>query len=231
MCFFIVRRTYGRVLIYFQVVGSMRMKTWDTYSGTDRNHEQIITNHVMKMVDPSNRKNKESSQAITFLDCFWSLAEDDPSVRARAGQDLLIHCFSTNGTTLNVKDASYTLRRLLDGLSSPRSSARQGFASCLTLFLQIAHFNKKNDALELILKDLPEVASTFTSVHQNLRLMLLKSTTINVAADANCSYRIKGKPSEERDCAFGRLFGISAILRSGILKDGPISVNIALPSL
>jgi hypothetical protein len=185
----------------------------------------------MKVVDPPIRKSKESSHAITFLDCFWSLAEDDPSVRARAGQDLLIHCFSPNGTTLNVKDTSYSLRRLLDGLSSPRSSARQGFASCLTLFLQISHLHEKNDTLAFILQDLPEVAATFTSVHQSLRLMLLKSTTISVAADNNCSYQIKGKPSEERDCALGRLVGISAILRSGILKDAPISVNIMISLL
>lgn len=177
------------------------------------------------ILDPAIKKTKIPTQAIPFLDCFWSLAEEEPSVRARAGHDLVIHCFSSNGSTLNVKDASYTLRRLLDGLSSGRACARQGFSSCLTLFLHIAYFNDKSDALELILKELTEDAASYTSIHHRLRLMLLKSTTATAAA-ANGTNNIRGKPSEERDCAFGRLFGISAILRSAILKDAPISVSV-----
>lgn len=160
----------------------------------------------MMILDDDASISTKPKVLIPFLDTFWSLAEEDPYLRVQGGQDLLVHCFYSSDH-VNIKDTSYALRRLFDGLSSGRACARQGFASCLTSFLHIA---QSNNTIDRILQELT-TKEDLSSIHFCLRHLLLKCST-----SAN-----KGKTSEERDCALGRLFGISAILRSGMMKDAP----------
>jgi len=87
------------------------------------------------------------TRIIPFLETFWGLAEENPELRVKAAQSLLVHCFSESKSKAdddakkdkdNGGDCAYALKRLLDGLNSGRASARQGFASCLSSFLRMA---------------------------------------------------------------------------------------------
>ena len=197
------------------------------------------------MIMKSSTHKDSKKEKIPFLDTFWSLAEEDPAVRARAGKDLIVHCFpfaektsSDDENNLNAKDAAYALRRLLDGLCSGRASARQGFASCLSSFLAAAQSKpgRSRNAMESTMTEFQEnrkesentkdeTVQEPTSFHVWLRWMLLESTDSTAAKDSQQKNRGRKKPSEERDCAFGRLFGILAIIRSGVLQDAPQDVS------
>jgi hypothetical protein len=63
-----------------------------------------------------------------FMQHFWDLAVDDADVRRAAAAKV-----TANDIPSNYK--SYTLKRLVKGLTSPRDSARLGFATALTQFL------------------------------------------------------------------------------------------------
>ena len=67
-----------------------------------------------------------------FLDSFYGISSPDASDRAQAGRVMLHHCLT--GPDANSKDASYALRRLMNGLCSCRAAARQGNASALASF-------------------------------------------------------------------------------------------------
>jgi hypothetical protein len=71
-----------------------------------------------------------------FLDSFYGISSPDASDRAQAGRVMLHHCLT--GPDANSKDASYALKRLMNGLCSGRAAARQGNASALASFLKIA---------------------------------------------------------------------------------------------
>ncbi|WFD36038.1 DNA-directed DNA polymerase [Malassezia cuniculi] len=82
-------------------------------------------------------------------------------------------------------DTSYSLRRLVRGLASPRENARTGFAVALTE----------------LLSHLPSVSS------HDVLVLLLKHTVTR----GNLSGQ------EVRDLQFARIFGIYALIRSGIV--------------
>ncbi|KAH8108174.1 DNA polymerase phi-domain-containing protein [Cristinia sonorae] len=86
---------------------------------------------------------------------------------------------------LNAADVSYSIRRLVRGLASPRESSRLGFAVALT---------------ELLLR-----INTVTC-----------SQVLSLIVDAS---RTSGSMTgqEERDVLFARLFGLTAVIQSGLI--------------
>ncbi|KAF9053534.1 hypothetical protein BDZ89DRAFT_1056125 [Hymenopellis radicata] len=92
----------------------------------------------------------------------------------------------------NAQDVSYSIRRLIRGLASPRESSRLGFSVALT-----------------------ELLSKITTITCSQILSLIMSSTKITKA-------ISGQ--EERDILFARLFGITAIIQSGLLvRTDPLS--------
>jgi len=90
----------------------------------------------------------------TTLELFWNLSSSKKKERLDATAKLIaaLHKFQTDFTpaevsdedgtsdsdqpdtldTLNAQDVSYSIRRLIRGLASPRESSRLGFAVALT---------------------------------------------------------------------------------------------------
>ncbi|KAH9857639.1 DNA polymerase phi-domain-containing protein [Lenzites betulinus] len=87
--------------------------------------------------------------------------------------------------TLNAQDVSYSIRRLIRGLASPRESSRLGFAVALT---------------ELLSRVNTVTCSQIT------RIILESSQTQGSMTG-----------QEERDVYFARLFGLTAVIQSGLL--------------
>ncbi|KAH0584348.1 hypothetical protein H2248_009888 [Termitomyces sp. 'cryptogamus'] len=95
---------------------------------------------------------------------------------------------------LNVQDVSYSIRRLVRGLASPRESSRLGFAVALTELLS--------------------------------RIQTVTCAQI-VALIVNGS-KVQGSMSgqEERDVLFARLFGLTAVIQSGlIVRTGTLNTS------
>ncbi|KAH7910650.1 DNA polymerase phi-domain-containing protein [Hygrophoropsis aurantiaca] len=95
---------------------------------------------------------------------------------------------------LNAQDMSYSIRRLIRGLASPRESSRLGFGVSLTELLS---------RLETV------------TCSQVVSLILDSSTT-------------QGSMSgqEERDVLFARLFGLTAVIQSGLLvRQNPLPTS------
>lgn len=91
-----------------------------------------------------------------FMQHFWDLAVDDADVRMAAAAKV-----TAKGIPSNYK--SYTLKRLVKGLTSPRDSARLGFATALTQFL----VNHQVDPQEVL---------TLLDEHTKVQLAILSST-------------------------------------------------------
>lgn len=185
--------------------------------------------------------NEPSVSPIAFMDTFYQLSSDaSPSSameRSVAARDLLHHCFLTSDG-VNLKDAAYALTRLMNGLCSGRAASRQGFASCLSSFLKLAY---SGSSIYDILKEddyaakLMEEDDTLNSA-MIVRKKLL-ATTVCLAEETPSGNSGKGKNRfagkvkgmEERDHAFGRLFGILAVVRSGVLGSEDFPSEVSLP--
>mmetsp|Transcript_4543 Transcript_4543/g.8755 ORF Transcript_4543/g.8755 Transcript_4543/m.8755 type:complete len:259 (-) Transcript_4543:5-781(-) len=175
-------------------------------------------------------------ELIPFMDTFYSLASNDARERSIAASSMIKHIFfekevkndDKEGIDALVKDGIYALTRLMKGLCSGRASARQGFASCLAMFLRLSFKlrpNKGNDDdgddrlwIELFMKDAkgPVEASEF------VRNQLNDNTNIDgpsSSSDKKKKSMGKKNRSEEKDHRFGRLFGILAVVRSGTLVE------------
>ncbi|KAJ7905348.1 hypothetical protein B0H14DRAFT_2659931 [Mycena olivaceomarginata] len=87
--------------------------------------------------------------------------------------------------TSNAQDVSYSIRRLIRGLASPRESSRLGFAVALT-----------------------ELLSRLDTVTCSQILALVIDATKSQGSMTG---------QEERDVIFARLFGLTAIIRSGLI--------------
>jgi len=148
-----------------------------------------------------------ASERSEFLDAFYGLASSDPRERAVAGQVILYHTLL--GPQANTTDAAYALKRLFNGLCSGRAAARQGNASCLASFLRISN---GNGVLQDIRRERNEGEQEATSLLAYVRERLRTATS---QQDSGSSGRRKA--AEEKDNNFGRLFGVLAIVRSGIL--------------
>ena len=141
-----------------------------------------------------------------FLDSFYVLSSEDPKERSKAAQTMLQHCLL--GSTANSKDAAYAFRRLLNGLCSGRAAARQGNASALSSFLNLAF---QLDKMEGIRDE-----QGIDDATANLSMLAYIRHRLIAATDPNQTTG-KKKGSEERDYQFGRLFGILSIVRSSVL--------------
>mmetsp|Transcript_4912 Transcript_4912/g.11246 ORF Transcript_4912/g.11246 Transcript_4912/m.11246 type:complete len:1423 (+) Transcript_4912:56-4324(+) len=195
-----------------------------------------------KKKDKKTNEEKAEAAMIPFMDTFYHLSsEDSTSDRAIAARDLIHHCFLTK-QGVNHKDAAYALTRLMNGLCTGRAASRQGFASCLSSFLRVAHSSSLNksdvSAMEEILKEddcAKELKEDMKDAHPAVIVrQKLLSTTQFLAAPVNSNEKGQNKKTsggkvkgiEERDHAFGRLFGVLAVVRSGLLrsKDFPSEV-------
>ena len=204
-----------------------------------------------------NKAEQKVAQAaiIPFMDTFYQLSSDEsPKDRAIAARDLLHHCFLTD-QGINHKDAAYALTRLMNGLCTGRAASRQGFASCLTSFMRIA-YSTEGGSMEDVLKEDEDygkkqlldagvgIGSTHPAMIVRQKLLL---TTQFLTPEEEESSNAKGnnkmkkggynkqqkfggkmKGIEERVHVFGRLFGILAVVRSGVLssEDFPSDVSI-----
>lgn len=202
-----------------------------------------------KKKSKKNKKNNvktEASEPIPFMDTFYQLSsEDSPKDRSIAARDLIHHCFLT-GQGINCKDAAYALTRLMNGLCTGRAASRQGFASCLSSFLRVAHAPSLNEGDGSVMEDILKEDDYATKLKEAMEEQAhpaaivrqkLLSTTQFLAAKTNNNgkgqkddrFGGKLKGIEERDHAFGRLFGILAVVRSGIFglkaKDFPAVVS------
>ncbi|CAB9509342.1 MYB binding protein (P160) 1a [Seminavis robusta] len=159
------------------------------------------------MVEEEEDEEEEEREAVednSFMDTFYGLSSSNPVERAQAANALLHHCLI--GPQANAKDATYALRRLLNGLCSGRAASRQGNASALASFLKISLEGGQLDEI----KEQDDTATTDSSILDYVRERLLKATDPSATQG-------KKKGSEERDYQFGRLFGILSVARSGIL--------------
>ena len=199
-----------------------------------------------------------NSKIIPFMDTFYQLSsEDSPTDRAIAARDLIHHCFppssseddsSGSDSNTNYKDAAYALTRLMNGLCTGRAASRQGFASCLSSFIKLAY-----PSMEDIIKEDDVKKSNNTEGNNNedhpamiVREKLLTTTDFLTPATTqsdggggggkskskNKKNRFGGggamKGIEARDHAFGRLFGILAIVRSGTLSKSDMPSEVSL---
>lgn len=172
---------------------------------------------------------------IPFLDTFYQLSsEDSPRERSIAARHLIQHCLlSEQG--VNTKDSAYALKRLMKGLCTGRAASRQGFASCLAAFLKVMH-SLDETTLDAIVKE--DGGDEHDEPAMAIRNRLLAITQYHQSAEneggagKNKKNRFGGKIKgmEERDHVFGRLFGILAVVRSGILTadDSSLSVSLCL---
>ena len=199
-----------------------------------------------------------NSKMIPFMDTFYQLSsEDSPTDRAIAARDLIHHCFppssseddsSGSDSNTNYKDAAYALTRLMNGLCTGRAASRQGFASCLSSFIKMAY-----PSMGDIIKEDDVKKSNNTEGNNNedhpamiVREKLLTTTDFLTPATTqsdggggggkskskNKKNRFGGggamKGIEARDHAFGRLFGILAIVRSGTLSKSDMPSEVSL---
>lgn len=161
----------------------------------------------------------------TTLELFWNLSSSKKKERLDATAKLVtaLHKFqseftpveasdgeetsdSTQADTLdmlNAQDVSYSIRRLIRGLASPRESSRLGFAVALTevcLVVDAFILCTESQCMKLLSR-----LGTVTC-GQIMKLVLDASKT-------------QGSMSgqEERDNLFARLFGITSIIHSGLI--------------
>ncbi|KAL3914195.1 MAG: hypothetical protein SGILL_006197, partial [Bacillariaceae sp.] len=109
-------------------------------------------------------------------------------------------------------DATYGLRRLLNGLCSGRAAARQGNASALASFLKIGFRMDKIDEI----RNEAALKSDDNEGDEKSGVMYIRDRLLSATDPSQIAGRKKG--SEERDYQFGRLFGILSIVRSSILN-------------
>ncbi|GKY99995.1 hypothetical protein MPSEU_000953000 [Mayamaea pseudoterrestris] len=152
-------------------------------------------------VNAPHSTNNDGTNA--FFDSFYGLSSSDPRERSQAAKEMLMHCLI--GPSANVKDASYALKRLLNGICSGRAAARQGNASGLAMFLKVA----------LAQGTLKEIQSNSTDAEEKqMTLLAFVRHKLLLATEPSVGTR---KGSEDRDYKFGRLFGILGVVKSGVL--------------
>lgn len=189
------------------------------------------------------KKNNQSQDVIPFMDTFYQLSsEDSPTIRSIAARDLIEHCFpslkkdGSDDDDVNCKDAAYAITRLMNGLCTGRAASRQGFASCLASFMKVGYPYLN----EIMNEDTSTATSGSSSDDMNsamiVRNKLLATTDFLTppsddkgSSNKNKKNRFGGgmKGIEARDHAFGRLFGILAIVRSGVLSQSDFPSEVS----
>lgn len=182
-----------------------------------------------------NEESKEAGVAsneeykMPFMDTFYSLASNDPGERSFAASSLLKHVFFQSGDdedvrNIAIKDGAYAFTRLLKGLCSGRASARQGYASCLASFLKMSfEHGAEGDKNKVWVKYFMEsMGKESIGSDEFIREQLTQHTSLEPAkGKKNSGGRTK---SDDKDHQFGKLFGVLAIIRSGILASATTQV-------
>ena len=139
-----------------------------------------------------------------------SSEEDDDDEDEEMGAKLGVSNDGLDGP--NAPDVSYSIRRLVRGLASPRESSRLGFAVALT---------------EVRILCLPLVIMLILSFLKLLsRLTTVSASQIISLITQSSQVHGSMKGQEERDMLFARLFGIASLTRSGILfPSGPLATS------
>jgi len=160
----------------------------------------------------------------TTLELFWNLSSSKKKERLDVTAKLVttLHKFQSEFTpaevsdgeisdsaqadvldTFNAQDVSYSIRRLIRGLASPRESSRLGFAVALTEVGPVAH----------------ALISSADSRHTKLLSRLDTVTCGQIMKLLLDASKTQGSMSgqEERDNLFARLFGITSIIHSGLI--------------
>eukprot|EP00566_Odontella_aurita_P007952 CAMPEP_0113598672 /NCGR_PEP_ID=MMETSP0015_2-20120614/41722_1 /TAXON_ID=2838 /ORGANISM="Odontella" /LENGTH=679 /DNA_ID=CAMNT_0000506725 /DNA_START=164 /DNA_END=2201 /DNA_ORIENTATION=- /assembly_acc=CAM_ASM_000160 len=196
--------------------------------------------------DDGNKPKPKPKPAMPFLDAFYSLSSDAPRERNVAAHCILTHLFPSAGegndgdnddgdNDVPLQDASYALGRLMDGLCSGRAGARQGYGGCLSGFLQLAMTTKLPEGTTVMGAIAAEQSDDAdadaaddggrSSPAAFVRAELLKRTTFSSPVTGKGGHKKKGG-SEERDCKFGRLFGILSVVRSGTLRGDDVPQSV-----
>ncbi|EJF62593.1 hypothetical protein DICSQDRAFT_135562 [Dichomitus squalens LYAD-421 SS1] len=127
-----------------------------------------------------------SVKLISALEHFQSTFVPRDSPESSEDEDEARDTKKSDGLdALNAQDVSYSLRRLIRGLASPRESSRLGFAVALTELLSRIDTVTCSQILQLVL-DSSKTQGSMTG-------------------------------QEERDVLFARLFGLTSVIRSGLL--------------
>lgn len=134
-------------------------------------------------------------------DWFYKLASDLQEERVQAAV-ALIQELSALDLPDGASEWSYVLKRLINGLSSSRNSARLGFSLCLTEVINLA-LNLEGDR--------PEELSSIDTF-----LDLLSSTLSLQPSGQDSKKQIKGK--DERGLLFGKMFGLQALLSEPLFE-------------
>ncbi len=166
---------------------------------------------------------------MPFMDTFYSLASDDAGERSFAASSLLKHVFFQGGDdedvrNMCIKDGTYAFTRLLKGLCSGRASARQGNASCLASFLKMSFDQgpNGNNNKVWVRYFMENMGAEGIEPDEFMREQLSQITSLEPAkGKKNTGGRTK---SDEKDHQFGKLFGVLAIVRSGILASATTKV-------
>jgi hypothetical protein len=182
----------------------------------------------------SLRRPCEADTMSTTLELFWNLSSSKKKERLDATAKLVVtlHKFQSEFTppevsdgegmsdsaqadtlgTLNAQDVSYSIRRLIRGLASPRESSRLGFAVALTEVRPIC-----------------QALIVFTDSWCAKLLSRLDTVTcgqiMTLVLDAS---KPQGSVSgqEERDNLFAQLFGITSIIQSGLIaRNGTVPTS------
>jgi len=199
--------------------------------------KELLNQPIDNVIEMSDRQDSKPKKVLPFMDTFYALSSDDVRERNLAALSLLRHLFSQkinecddNSRKISViKDGLYAFTRLLRGLCSGRASARQGYASCLSTFLELSfklgpvlspNFGKAKCWMEYYMEHEADSSKNSTvelspSPLAFVRDQLMKHTVESAASDKACQ-RTRGG-AEERDRMYGKLFGILAVIRSGTL--------------
>jgi len=173
--------------------------------------------------------------SLPFMDTFYALSSDEVYERTLAASSLLRHLFSQNNSEPSddsreialIEDGQYAFTRLLQGLCSGRASARQGYASCLSTFLELSFKlgpvpAKKSSPMKCWMECYMEKEDASCkslnaklSPSEFVRNQLMKHTV--ESGDQASTVKGTRRGSEERDRKYGTLFGILAVIKSGTI--------------
>ena len=189
----------------------------------DESRDEIMTS--------VQEEEEEEQELMPFMDTFYSLASNEAKERSFAASSMIKYLFyksewEETSIDATVKDGSYALTRLMNGLCSGRGSARQGFASCLTTFLKCAFkMGPENESKERWIDMFVADAGVDTGAEEFVRNKLKECTNLEGGPAKGKKNTGKKSRSDERDYRFGRLFGILAIVRSGALAGASEKVS------
>lgn len=148
-----------------------------------------------------------SVKLVSTLDHFQSQFIPPPSSEEDDVED--------NLETFNAQDVSYSIRRLVRGLASPRESSRIGFSVALTEVC--------------LLKTYLTPMIEFYQLLSRLNSVTCSQIVSLILESSKSQGNMTGQ--EERDLMFARLFGLSSVIQSGLLvREEPLPSSSTVTS-